>query len=155
MERYLKPSSNRSRPPRDAGSSEAEYSDFPPIRKLDSSPPPPAITIHSQGHSQPLRVSSKEPIRGCRPSGLGGNSLVNIGPVGAGVVPAKRATNLKVMPILNQCTCCSMLISAGVNNRGVNLRKHNLGQSAEALKMLKTSAHQRNTDSVGLVIKLT
>lgn len=111
MERYLKPSSNRSRPPRSAGrSSELEYSDFPPIRKLDSSSPAPAVAIRSQDYSQPLHISSEEepfrlPLRRCRPSdkGLGRDNLVNLGLGGAAVVPAAgRVVNLKVMPILNQ-----------------------------------------------------
>ncbi|KJA21503.1 hypothetical protein HYPSUDRAFT_202861 [Hypholoma sublateritium FD-334 SS-4] len=84
MERYRrnKPSSNRSGLSQTQESSDAEYSDFPPIRQRESSPPAPAAGVRSQGRPQPINVSSEEepsPLRSRRPAsaGLGSNNLAN------------------------------------------------------------------------------
>lgn len=110
MERYRrnKPSSNRSGLLRTQESSDAEYSDFPPIRQRESSPPAPAVGVRSQGRPQPINVSSEEepsPLRSRRPAsaGLGSNNLANFEGKAS---PAKRA---KVTPRHTQPRC-SMLI---------------------------------------------
>ncbi|KJA28247.1 hypothetical protein HYPSUDRAFT_197749 [Hypholoma sublateritium FD-334 SS-4] len=95
MERYrrTKPSSNRSGLPQTQVSSDAEYSDFPPIRQRESSSPAPAAGARYQGRPKPINVSSEEepsPSQSRRPAstGLGSNNLVNLGGQAS---PAKRA----------------------------------------------------------------